>query len=74
MLRAEADEPIVELPSSERRELLAKHCLLQDPRATTRNAPVPAWRRELQDRARQALEQSFQDLQQRRQSAKREPI
>lgn len=67
MLRSQADVELVELPSAEQRRLIANHCLLQDPRAATRTAVVPQWRRELQARARQALEQSFQELQQRRQ-------
>lgn len=67
MLRTQVDEELVELPSAEQRKLIANHSLLQDPRAATRSATVPQWRRKLQARARQALEQSLHELQQRRQ-------
>ena len=67
MLRSQVDEKFVELPSAEQRKLIANHWLLQDPRAATRTATVPKWRLELQTRARQALEQSLHELQQRRQ-------
>lgn len=68
MLRSQVDED-VELPSAEQRKLIANHWLLQDPRAATRTATVPKWRLELQTRARQALEQSLHELQQRRETS-----
>ena len=72
MLRSQVDED-VELPSAEQRKLIANHWLLQDPRAATRTATAPQWRRELQARARQTLEQSLQELQQRRYNAHGHP-
>ncbi len=69
MLRSQVDDQLVELPSAEQRKLIANHWLLQDPRAATRTATVPKWRQELQTRARQALEQSLHELQQRRQQS-----
>ena len=69
MLRSQVDDQLVELPSAEQRKLIAKHWLLQDPRAATRTATIPKWRRELQARARQSLEQSLHELQQRRQQS-----
>ncbi len=73
MLRSQIDEGLVELPSAEQRKLIANHWLLQDPRAATQAATVPKWRRELQTRAKQALEQSLQELQQRRYNAHSQP-
>ncbi len=67
MLRSQVDDQLLELPSAEQWTLIANHRLLQDPRATTRTATVPKCRQELQTRARQALEQSLHELQQRNQ-------
>lgn len=66
MLRAEVGDDRGEFSAMEQRQILASHELLQDPRAVSQTSSVPKWRRELQARARLALQQSLEQIQQRR--------
>lgn len=66
MLRAEVGDDRGEFSAMEQRQILVSHELLQDPRAVSQTSSVPKWRRELQARARLALQQSLEQIQQRR--------
>lgn len=66
MLKAEVCEERGEFSAMEQRQIMARHELLQDPRVAPQTSDVPNWRRELQARARLALQQSMKQIQQRR--------
>jgi hypothetical protein len=69
MLQTEADDLNPdELSAAQQQRLITSHFLLQDPRAASTTSDVPRWRRELQARARQALQQSFELFQHREQN------
>lgn len=69
MLKEEVGDDRGEFSAMERRQILARHALLQDSRVAFQTSDVPNWRRELQIRARLALQQSMKQMQQRREQA-----
>lgn len=69
MLKAEVGDEQDEFSAMEERQIMVRHELLQDPRVAFQTSDVPKWRRELQARARLALQQSMKQIQQRREQA-----
>lgn len=66
MLTSELSEERTELPATQQRQIMAGHPLLQDPRVAYQTKNLPRWRRELQARARQALQNHMEQTQQQR--------
>lgn len=69
MLRAEVGDEAAELSVYSQQQIMANHWLLKDPRTASQRFDVPKWRRELQDHAQLALQQSLEQIQQRREQA-----
>jgi hypothetical protein len=68
MLKFEVGGDAGDLSPTEQQQIMARDSLLQDPRAAL-TSNVPAWRRELQARARRVLQQSLEQIQRRREQS-----
>ena len=66
MLTSELSDEPSELPAAEQRQIMSDHPLLQDPRVPYQTKNLPRWRRELQARARQAMQDRLEQIQQQR--------